>query len=282
MDSNKIKYLGVYLTKELDFLSEVNYSGINNTIQQDLTKWVTLAMDLSSRIEVIKMNVLPRLLFLFLSLPVRIPDKQFARWDKLVSRFIWKGKKPRVKMKTLQLEKIRGGLALPNFKDYYLAAQLRYIVCWCSTEYDSKWKRIELNYSSRCQPQTRLGDKTSIQPKYGNPIIDTTLKLWWDIVNRRKLEGDCKLLIWPAYSPKFKSGQLDSTFLKWVNKGITAVCTLTDGKTLKSFGKLQREFDLDNSDLFRYFQLRHFYDTEIKNGLSQEGSELIDLMTGNI
>jgi len=96
-------------------------------------------MDLSSKIEVIKMNVLPRLLYLFISLPICIPKTQFDKWDKQVSTFIWKGERPRVKFKTLQLENKRRGLALPNFKEYFLAAQLRYIIYWCSSEYYSKW-----------------------------------------------------------------------------------------------------------------------------------------------
>lgn len=278
-DSGKIKYLGVYLTRELNTLYEANYNKVNEIIQKDLTKWATLVMDLSSRIEVIKMNVLPRLLYLFISLPICIPKTQFDKWDKQVSRFIWKGARPRVKLKTLQLEKKRGGLALPNFKEYFLAAQLRYIIYWCSSEYYSKWKQIELNYGT-CQPQTRLGEKTSNQPIEPNPIVDTTIKIWWDVLNIYKMEGDCKLLIWPLYSPKFRSGQMDNTFTRWADKGITAVCTLTERKKFKSFENLKREFDLENADLFRYLQLRHLYNTDIENHLSQEGSELIDMIAG--
>lgn len=88
------------------------------------------------------------------------------------------------------------------------------------------------------------------------------------------------MLVWPVYSSKFKSGQLDSTYTKWVDKGITAVCTLTHGIELKSFDKVRRENNLDNSDLFRYFQLRHFYNSDIRTYLSQESSELIEMVTG--
>ena len=52
---------------------------------------------------------------------------RFKFWDKFVSRFIWAGGRPRVRFKTLQLDKEHGGLALPNLNEYYLAAQLRYI-----------------------------------------------------------------------------------------------------------------------------------------------------------
>lgn len=47
-DSNKIKYLGVYLICELGTLYEANYGKISNAIQKDLTKWAPLVMDLQS------------------------------------------------------------------------------------------------------------------------------------------------------------------------------------------------------------------------------------------
>jgi len=39
---------------------------------------------------------------------------------------------------------------------------------------------------------------------------------------------------------------MDSTFTRWTDKGITAVCTLTEGKKFKSFENLKRELDLEN------------------------------------
>lgn len=267
-DSEQIKYLGIYLTRDLRTLYEANYSKINEVIQRDLTKWTNLILDFNSRIEVIKMNLLPRLLYLFISLPVVIPDSQFAKWDKQVSRFVWKGAKPRIRFKTLQLEELKGGFSLPNLKDYFTAAQLRYIIYWCSPKYYSKWKQIEINYIPTSLPQSRLGDKTSIQLKEGSPIVETTIKFWWDTVKKYKFDGDCKFLIWPSFSPDFRSGQLDSTFRKWIGKGITAVCMLTKGSVFKSFEEVKREFGLNNSDLFRYLQLWHFYDLEIRSSVT--------------
>ena len=52
-----------------------------------------------------------------------------------------------------------------------------------------------------------------------------------------------------------------------------------EGKTFKTFEKLKREFGLDNGDLFRYLQLRHFYETEIKRRVSTEENKVIEVFT---
>ncbi len=157
-DANDIKGLGVLITQNLNRLYEINYNALNNKIQRDLTKWSTQTLDFSSRIEVVQMNLLPRLLYVFLSLPVRIPDSQFASWDKQISRFILAGARPRVKFKTLQIDKGLEGQTLPDFKQYYYAAQMRCIVYQCFPTYQAKWKYIEFNLGE-VQPLAKLGEK---------------------------------------------------------------------------------------------------------------------------
>lgn len=276
-DSQSIKYLGVFITQDLSKLYEINYNKINDNIQKDLSKWSSITLDFSSRIEAIKQNILPRLLYLFLSLPARIPDSQFTAWDKQISRLIWAGKRPRVKFKTLQLEKQRGGLALPNLREYFYAAQLKYMLCWSSTEYYAKWKKIELT-QSRNPPQSRLGDKYYRHQEDDNFTVSETLKTWTDIVRKYKLEGDCRLLLWPSQTILFIPGQTDKTFTSWIDRGITAICTLTEGNTFKSFERVKNEFKLENKDLFRYLQLRHFFDTQVKTGISSENNVLVKMM----
>lgn len=56
-------------------------------------------------------------------------------WDKMNSRFI--AKKPRITFRTLQLPQSKGGMALPNLRAYFYAAQLRPLACWCRPDYES-------------------------------------------------------------------------------------------------------------------------------------------------
>lgn len=103
-DADSIKYLGVYLPKDMRNLFNINFGPLNSKLKADVGRWNVIPfLTLGSRIESVKMNILPRLLYLFQTLPVEVPTRQFMEWDKLISRFIWNGRKPRIKYKTLQL-----------------------------------------------------------------------------------------------------------------------------------------------------------------------------------
>ena len=191
-NSKVIKYLGVELAKDHSKTFEINYKNINNNIKADIGRWSVFNMDFETRIEVIKMNVVPRLLYLFQSIPQMIPESQFRHWDKLISRFIWAGKRPRVRYKTLQLPKEEGGLSLPNLKQYFYAAQVKFLVSACCPFYQARWKDIEAKVEG-FQIQAILGDKgNKLAQQSKNEIIKQTLAIWSRMVKEYNMEGDIK------------------------------------------------------------------------------------------
>lgn len=72
-----IKYLGVHIPKDLTTIYDHNYTSLTADIKSDLNRWSLLPTNMHNRIDIVKMNILPRFLFLFQSLPVEIPPKQF-------------------------------------------------------------------------------------------------------------------------------------------------------------------------------------------------------------
>ena len=111
-DTDSVQYLG---RKRGDFskLYDINYGPLISKIKSDIQRWNVIPfLSLSSRIDSIRMNILPRMLYLFQSLPLKIPPKQFLEWDRLIARYLWQGKKARIKFKMLQLKKDKSGLGL--------------------------------------------------------------------------------------------------------------------------------------------------------------------------
>lgn len=67
--AHKIKYLGGYLTNKNTDVFKNNYDRVWKKIK-DLLKWNHQKLSLLGRISVIKMNVLPRILYFFRTLPI--------------------------------------------------------------------------------------------------------------------------------------------------------------------------------------------------------------------
>uniref|UniRef100_A0A3Q3B6N5 Reverse transcriptase domain-containing protein n=1 Tax=Kryptolebias marmoratus TaxID=37003 RepID=A0A3Q3B6N5_KRYMA len=276
-DAKKLRYLGVFISRDLDELFSLNFGKLTETIQKDLALWTRLLLDFTARMEIVRMNLLPRFLYLFMSLPIRISNTHFHAWDRLISRFIWSGTRPRIKFKTLQINRDQGGLALPNLREYYYAAQMRFMVCWCSPEMEPGWKQIELRHGG-VQPQTRLGGKIVLDQS-GNRIVEDTLLIWKEIVDKYKLADVIGLQMWPTCNPNFRPGELDSSFLDWKDRGLVALCQFVEGNTFKTFEQLKRDYKLENRDLFKYFQVRHFYNTKMKKGVPPEGNTIVQIFT---
>lgn len=221
-------------------------------------------MSLTQRIESIKMNVLPRFLFLFQALPVEVTKNQLSEWEKIISRFIWLGKKPRVRFKTLQLSKENGGMAVPNLKDYFYSAQIKPLINLCNPNYQARWKDIEV-LMLKLPLQAILGNKDLEKNiKVENPWLQSSLKSWSNAKDEYKLHDSLKIIRWCAYDPDFKPNQIDTGFRSWILKGITTQYSLTDkGVIIKDFQTLKNSHNLEKQDFYRYLQLRHYINREI-------------------
>ncbi len=125
--TSQIKYLGIQLTSNLKDLVALNFTPLLKNFEDDLSRWNKLPLSLIGCIAAIKINILPKLIYLFQMTPVTSPKKWFNKLDSLITSFYWKQKKPRIKLSTLQHTKSLGGLEAPNFHLYLISTQLQSI-----------------------------------------------------------------------------------------------------------------------------------------------------------
>ena len=144
------------------------------------------------------MNLLPRLLYLFQTLPVEVTDKEFMEWDKMISRYIWQGQRPRIRYRTLQLPKSKGGIALPCLKSYYQAAQIKTLLNLCDPSYLARWKEIDCSTTDGVPIQAIIGDNKlskHIREEI-NPWLTVPLKIWFGLITKNDLIAHKKLFRW--------------------------------------------------------------------------------------
>uniref|UniRef100_A0A803TMV4 Reverse transcriptase domain-containing protein n=1 Tax=Anolis carolinensis TaxID=28377 RepID=A0A803TMV4_ANOCA len=131
---SKLKYLGIWISAKNNQLLDLNYNRVWKEIKTDLEKWKNLNASLLGRIAIIKMNTLPKLLYLFQNLPIIRSAKLFKDWQRVVMRFIWKSKKARIKYSTMIARKTQGGFGVPDLKLYHDACALCWLKDWVKLE----------------------------------------------------------------------------------------------------------------------------------------------------
>lgn len=85
-----IFYLGVHMTVEEKLLYERNYGSLLTEITEDLHRWKGKTLTLFGRINTLKMNIIPRLVYILYTVTIPLPQIFFKKIRKVFLSFIWK------------------------------------------------------------------------------------------------------------------------------------------------------------------------------------------------
>lgn len=134
-----ITYLGITLTKSTKALFKNNYIDARHMLLQETAKLSKFTFSWSGWLATFNMLILPRLLYIFCTLPLPHPHTYLKSFQSILHYYVWQGIQARCSHARLIKHRLVGDTGYTYLIDYHVVTVLSQLKDWMSPTPTTLW-----------------------------------------------------------------------------------------------------------------------------------------------